>query len=168
MVLWLRKVDKFATKIVHTIIQLLAMVFAIVGLIAVFDFHNAFKIPNMYSLHSWLGISTAVLYCCQWLSGLLAYLLPTLSDENRVKYLSVHQYFGIGTIVLAIASSLLGMTEKLLFSIMKTYKNLPSEGILANILGITLILFGGLIVHLVTKASYKRQPENAPTYSRIK
>lgn len=35
------------------------------GIVAVFDFHNHNKIPNMYSLHSWCGMLTFVLFCVQ-------------------------------------------------------------------------------------------------------
>ena len=46
-------------------IQMLAFIVAVFGLKAVFDFHNHNNIPNMYSLHSWLGISVAVLFTLQ-------------------------------------------------------------------------------------------------------
>ena len=36
-----------------------------VGFAAVFDFHRAAKIPDMYSLHSWCGMATLVLFCVQ-------------------------------------------------------------------------------------------------------
>jgi len=57
--------NKFLVKLVHFGLQLGGMITAGFGLKAVFDFHNAQNIPNMYSLHSWLGISTVVLFACQ-------------------------------------------------------------------------------------------------------
>lgn len=54
-------------KILHMVILLGAFILAIIGLVAVFDFHNNVKnpIPNMYSLHSWIGLSTIILFACQ-------------------------------------------------------------------------------------------------------
>lgn len=40
----------------------------------------------------------------------------------------------------------------------KDYKNFPSEGLFGNVLGILCIVFGVLVVYLVTQPEYKRQP----------
>lgn len=57
--------DKLPWKILHACLLLLALIFTIVGLCAVFDYHNANKIPNLYSLHSWVGILTSALFAAQ-------------------------------------------------------------------------------------------------------
>lgn len=58
--------------------QLLAFIFMVIALRAVFDSHNYNRnaktlelepIPNMYSIHSWIGITVITLYCCQVIIG---------------------------------------------------------------------------------------------------
>ena len=57
-----RHENKFLVKLVHFGLQLLAFAIAIWGLKAVFDFHNHNNIPNLYSLHSWCGLTTVILF----------------------------------------------------------------------------------------------------------
>ncbi|XP_058510677.1 transmembrane ascorbate-dependent reductase CYB561 [Solea solea] len=145
-------------KILHGIIHLLALIISIVGFVAVFDFHKAAKIPDMYSLHSWCGMITMVLFCLQWVMGLLFFLFPVASSQLRAVYLPVHVFCGLLLLVMAVGSSLLGITEKLLFSIMPTYSLFPAEGVLANVLGIVLVCFGAVLGYLITKDDYRRPP----------
>ena len=60
-----RTQDKFKVKLIHGAIHSGAIIFAILGLITVFDFHNVNHIPNLYSLHSWIGLATVILFACQ-------------------------------------------------------------------------------------------------------
>ena len=55
------------TKIIHAILGPVALIFAILGLHTVFRFHNEFTppIPNMYSIHSWLGMATVIYFVAQ-------------------------------------------------------------------------------------------------------
>lgn len=57
--------DKRPWKLLHGALMLLALVLAVLGLCAVFDFHNASGTPNLYSLHSWVGVATAALFAAQ-------------------------------------------------------------------------------------------------------
>jgi cytochrome b-561 len=62
-----RNQKKRSVKILHAMLHAFALIFSSVGLKAVFDSHNLpeKKIPNMYSLHSWIGISTIALFGMQ-------------------------------------------------------------------------------------------------------
>ncbi|XP_037649045.1 cytochrome b561 isoform X2 [Sebastes umbrosus] len=154
-----RNEAKRNVKILHGVIHLLVLIISIIGVVAVFDNHRASKIPDMYSLHSWCGMATLVLFCVQWVMGLLFFLFPVASSWLRASYLPVHAFCGLALLVMAIGSSLLGITEKLLFSIMPTYSLFVSEGVLANILGLLLVCFGVLLGYLITREEYRRPPQ---------
>jgi cytochrome b-561 len=59
--------DRNTRKGIHLGIQTAAFLLAVVGVRAVFKFHNEHSPPiaNMYSLHSWLGIAVMVLWALQ-------------------------------------------------------------------------------------------------------
>lgn len=58
---------KLYVKILHGSLLFFSIIFMAVGLKAVFDSHNLANPPvsNMYSLHSWLGLATIILFICQ-------------------------------------------------------------------------------------------------------
>lgn len=59
--------NKLTAKILHTLLYLMAVPCIVVGTITVFDSHNLRvpPIPNLYSLHSWLGVTTIGLFALQ-------------------------------------------------------------------------------------------------------
>uniref|UniRef100_A0ACB8EU75 Uncharacterized protein n=1 Tax=Sphaerodactylus townsendi TaxID=933632 RepID=A0ACB8EU75_9SAUR len=63
-----RNESKRSTKILHGLLHALALVIALVGLIAVFEYHKKKSFPNMYSLHSWCGIAAFSFYVLQELN----------------------------------------------------------------------------------------------------
>uniref|UniRef100_A0A3B3U6X7 Transmembrane ascorbate-dependent reductase CYB561 n=1 Tax=Poecilia latipinna TaxID=48699 RepID=A0A3B3U6X7_9TELE len=68
--------------------------------------------------------------------------------------LPIHVFCGLTLLVMAIGTSLLGITEKLL----DTYSLFAPEGVLANMLGILLLFYGVLLVYLITREEYRRPP----------
>lgn len=52
-------------KIIHLTLHFIALVSGIFGVYAVFKFHDELKVPHMYTLHSWIGMSTIVLFGLQ-------------------------------------------------------------------------------------------------------
>lgn len=57
--------NRKAQKLIHLILHLIALVTGILGVYAVFKFHNELNIPHMYTLHSWIGLSTICLFGLQ-------------------------------------------------------------------------------------------------------
>ncbi|XP_053555756.1 transmembrane ascorbate-dependent reductase CYB561 [Bombina bombina] len=153
-----RHETKRATKILHAVLHVLALFISLVGIIAVFQFHKKKKIADLYSLHSWCGIATFTVYIFQWIAGFILFLVPGVGLTYRSQYKSIHVFFGLALLICSIATSLLGITEKLLFSIPDQYSMLPSEGALANSLGLMLVAFGLVIGYIVTRDEWKRQP----------
>ncbi|XP_013781804.1 cytochrome b reductase 1-like [Limulus polyphemus] len=154
----LRNERKEILKLVHAGIHTVVFIFTVVSLKAVFDSHNlAVKpIPNMFSLHSWLGLAAVVLFSLQFVCGFVSYLFPGLALYWRALYLPFHVYFGVLIYILGLASTLTGITEKLIFN--KNYKDLPEAAVLGNILGMALVCHGILVVYLVTAPQFIRQP----------
>lgn len=56
---------KLIVKVAHGFIHAGVAVCIVVGLVAVFKFHNAYDLPNLYSLHSWIGLATVVMFGMQ-------------------------------------------------------------------------------------------------------
>uniref|UniRef100_A0A2M4ADQ3 Putative cytochrome n=1 Tax=Anopheles triannulatus TaxID=58253 RepID=A0A2M4ADQ3_9DIPT len=155
-----RYARKKALKITHATIHGAAFVFTVIALVAVFDSHNLARpapIPNMYTLHSWVGLSAVLLFSLQYVFGFVSYLFPGVREQLRASYMPVHVFFGIAGFIMAIAAALLGLLEKAIFSL-PNYSALPAQAILINAIGLMYILYGGLVVFLVTERQYKRHP----------
>ncbi|XP_051165143.1 transmembrane ascorbate-dependent reductase CYB561-like isoform X1 [Leptopilina boulardi] len=158
-----RNVRKRRLKLIHGGIMLFVLIMTIIGLVAVFSFHNKMNIPNLYSLHSWVGLSAVILFAGQWIAGCVSFLYPGIQITLRAAYMPIHVYFGTAGFIASVASCLLGLTEKILFvdfgkeSALK-YQNLPPEGVLVNVIGLLFVIFGSLTVYLSSQERYKRLP----------
>ncbi|XP_048753877.1 transmembrane ascorbate-dependent reductase CYB561-like [Ostrea edulis] len=158
-----RNVKKTYLKAIHGIIQAVVLILSGVGLKAVFDSHNLNHppIPNLYSLHSWLGIVTVILFGLQWMSGLISFVFPMLSMGARQMYMPHHIFWGLAILCLAGASALTGITEKALFTDFYSpfkYSGFATETYIINFLGLTIACLVALVVYVVTRPEYKRQP----------
>ncbi|XP_005988043.1 lysosomal membrane ascorbate-dependent ferrireductase CYB561A3 [Latimeria chalumnae] len=153
--------SKLLWKVVHAGMTLAAFSLAVVGLVAVFTFHNKQKIPNLYSLHSWVGISTVILFACQWLMGFLSFLLPCTPAWFRQLYKHLHVFSGTAIFIMAIVSAVAGINEKLLFNLntpntTTPYSHFPPEALFANFLGILIIAFGLVVLWLLSREAWQR------------
>lgn len=106
-------------KWAHAATHFVVLLLVIIGLVAVFDSHNLAKpnpIPNLYSLHSWIGLTAVILFGFQWVAGFVSFLLPVLTEPFKQLYMPVHIYFGLMGYLFAAGAVLLGLSEKAIFS----------------------------------------------------
>jgi len=148
-------------KIVHAVIMISVFILTVIALIAVFDFHNLKSIPNMYSVHSWMGLLTVILFSFQWLAGFLIFLKPGLKAHLRGSYLDIHVFFGLMIFVSACATAFTGFTEKTLFGLFFginkiKYGKYDPEFLIANCTVYSIFIFGALVVYLAVNPKFKR------------
>ncbi|XP_051564107.1 plasma membrane ascorbate-dependent reductase CYBRD1 isoform X1 [Myxocyprinus asiaticus] len=157
---WTWKCSKQMMKFIHAGLNILAFILAVISVVAVFDFHNAKNIPNMYSLHSWVGLAVVILYPVQIVMGVTVYLIPVTSMYIRAALMPLHIYSGLFIFTSVIATALMGITEKLIFTLKDPgYKDSPPEAILVNVLGLLIATFGALVLWIATRPSWKRPRE---------
>lgn len=145
-------------KLCHAATMIVVFVLMVIALKAAFDSHdfkkdkegNPAPIPNMYTLHSWVGLTAAILFGAQWLSGLLVFLFPIAGAKIRANLLPFHQYYGSAIFGLVIMASLMGILEKSIWSI-GDYNTKSGEGILVNVMGMMILFFAMGVTFLLTK-----------------
>lgn len=78
----LRYARKKNLKLAHAGGFVCVMILIILGLVAVFDSHNYAKppIPNLYSLHSWIGLASVILFGLQVIQK--NYILLLVYENN--------------------------------------------------------------------------------------
>ncbi|KAM6546757.1 hypothetical protein CsatB_027493 [Cannabis sativa] len=124
-------------KIIHMILHIIAIVMGIIGLCAVFRYHNMINLGDMYSLHSWIGLTTFILYCLQWLVGFLVFMVGR-SSVTKERMIGWHMVAGRALLFMSICAALTGLMEKAQFLGLK-YQH---EARLVNFLGLSILLFG--------------------------
>lgn len=161
---------KKIVKIIHAALQIITIIMVGVSLKAVFDSHDLRPnpIPNMYSLHSWLGITTVGLFGLQLLLGFGIFLWPGGPIWLRKSYMSQHVFWGIVIFVLGAATAFTGITEKAIFSVKKPpYSQLPPEAYVLNFYGYSIFVFSVIIVFIATKSEWKRPPDPVITTNAV-
>ncbi|XP_031347374.1 cytochrome b reductase 1-like isoform X3 [Photinus pyralis] len=131
-------------KLLHTVFHALAIPCVAIGFIAVLEYHKYRNIPNFYSLHSWLGFVTMGLFAIQFVVGFFSFLIllccQSATSAFRAALVPIHASFGLTTFMLAIATCLTGLTEKV-FTMPGGFggSKLPNDIIVVNVLGMSLV-----------------------------
>uniref|UniRef100_A0A4W6CEW0 Lysosomal membrane ascorbate-dependent ferrireductase CYB561A3 n=1 Tax=Lates calcarifer TaxID=8187 RepID=A0A4W6CEW0_LATCA len=134
------KQKKHPWKLVHAGLMLLALLLSILGLCAVFDFHKHFNLPDLYSLHSWVGICTVAMF---WILGLAGFLVPCSPLWFRNTLKPVHIWLGKAILILSLISLL-------------NYPIGDKHTKFANSLGILIVAFGLVVFGILSKNKWQR------------
>ncbi|KDP38167.1 hypothetical protein JCGZ_04810 [Jatropha curcas] len=136
-------------KLIHLVFHLAAICLGIVGIAAVFKFHDMIKAEDVYSLHSWIGITTICLFGLQWLFGLFTFIIPQ-PDVTKKMMLPWHICGGRALLYMAVCAALTGIMEKSTF----LEQQHTHENRLMNFTGLFILLFGIFVDISVTLARY--------------
>ncbi|KAF5761991.1 putative ascorbate ferrireductase (transmembrane) [Helianthus annuus] len=139
-----------ALKLIHLVLHLLALFAGILGICAVFKFHNELKIAHAYTLHSWTGLSTICLFGLQLLLGFVTFLFPGAKSGTRARFAPWHIFTGVVVFFMAIVTAETGLMEVFMFQ--KLYRG--QEALVVNFIGLLVLVFWisvGLIVVLPSK-----------------
>ncbi|CAF1481060.1 unnamed protein product [Adineta steineri] len=157
-----RDVQKIYIKILHASLLLISLILTSIGLKAVFDSHNRASPPqeNLNSLHSWIGLTTVVLFGLQWICGFVAFLFPKLSENIRKAYMPSHKFWGKFIFIFGVSAVLMGITEYGIFNQLFDDKKLRNQRNMINIFGFFIVVFAVIIVYLVDNDDFQRPPDN--------
>ncbi|XP_037496396.1 transmembrane ascorbate ferrireductase 1 [Jatropha curcas] len=136
-------------KLIHLVLHAVALILGIIGIYTAFKFHNESSIANLYSLHSWLGITIISLYGIQWIYGFIIFFYPGGSTGLRSESLPWHVVFGVLVYILAVANAAIGFLEKLTFLESSGLAKYGSEALLVNFTAVLTIFYGAFVIFTV-------------------
>jgi hypothetical protein len=164
-------------KVIHAIIHAAAIICTITGLSAVVTFnnytnHNEYGayFSNLYSIHSFMGLSAIVLYFSNFILGFMHFLLPGVSIELRKAFRPNHVFFGAMTLFVSAMAVQSGIAEEASscyyevtsaeWNPAKHYHRLPDGCKLSNGIGIMVLLAVLFCAYALLGPS--RDPSTAP------
>ncbi|CAM8951351.1 unnamed protein product [Rhodiola kirilowii] len=124
-------------KVFHLILLFIALVFGILGIYAVFKFHDERGEPHMVTLHSWIGISTICLFGLQWLFSFFAFFSPGTQMSTRANLAPWHMFLGTAIFFMIIVTAEMGLVQR--FIILGLGRS--QEALIVNFTGLLILLF---------------------------
>lgn len=112
------KFGKPTNKLLHIFFHSGAVICFSVGLYAVFTGNNNIDknsshtfYPNLYSIHSWIGIGLISLYCLNFILSILIFVWNIFGDRGKSLFFEYHISMGIILIVISGIVSLSGLAD---------------------------------------------------------
>ncbi|KAI6685989.1 hypothetical protein NL676_031902 [Syzygium grande] len=137
-------------KFMHMLLHLIAFALGVVGICAVFKYHNMQQVEDMNSLHSWIGIGTISLFGCQWLVGFFTYMIGGASTSTKMRIMPWHITGGRVILFMAVCSALTGLMQKATFLKLQHER----EARFLNFTAVFILLFGVFVDLSVSLAHY--------------
>ncbi|XP_020239879.1 probable ascorbate-specific transmembrane electron transporter 1 [Cajanus cajan] len=126
-----------SVKVVHLLLHFIALVAGILGIVAVFISKNKAGLPDMYTLHSWLGMSAICLFGLQYILGFFAFFFPGAEKSTRTSLLPWHKFMGMVIFLLAVSTAEMGLVQY--FQDFGLFRS--QEALILNSTGLLLFLF---------------------------
>ncbi|GJQ85368.1 hypothetical protein Trydic_g10142 [Trypoxylus dichotomus] len=152
-----RNFPKKILKLVHMSLNLIAFIFAVIGLHTAFYMRNSFGGTHLYSLHSWIGFLTVILFAAQFVFGFVTYLFPGLPLRIRAIFMPIHTGCGKAIFLMALIAICTGLMTRV-NTVISNYSDLPAEAYLVNFITLFVVVFSALVLYLVNAPEYKRIP----------
>ena len=154
--------DHSIQKLIHLILQTLALVSSTVGLWMIITFHDIHKIDNFYTIHAILGVATYALFCAQYLGGLFTFVvswwIPSIPKEVRASAMPYHRFVGVLLLFMCWGAMLSGLMDRQRIGVPKPPPNFSPQMNVANTAGMGIVLSGAVILyHLSAVAKEKEQ-----------
>ena len=125
-----------AQKMVHMLVHLVAFILGVFGIYAAFKFHNVAVVPDLLSLHSWIGIGAISLFALQWLIGFAVFWMPGTHEHTRAAAAPVHVAGGLVIFLLAVCAAQTGLVQK------SASATPGTEARLINVTGLFIVFYG--------------------------
>ncbi|UJR20045.1 hypothetical protein I4U23_023179 [Adineta vaga] len=155
-----RTLPKLIVKIGHAVFLIVSLICGLVGFFAILRSKNVGKRPHFMTYHSWLGLTTLILFALQWLCGFICFLVPQLSLDIRRLYMPSHRLCGKIIFVSAVIAILTGLSEHGMGSSFFTDNDAQRKRrLIMNFFGVFTSLFCVTVIYLLSKPEYQRPPD---------
>jgi len=99
-------------KGVHLFLHTCAFACSATAVYLIWQFHGALKLPNLYSVHSVVGMAAIVMFGLQWCAGVIGFVFPMTPGWMRFMALPIHKFLGIAVFVAVTVACALGAMDR--------------------------------------------------------
>ncbi|PAV80065.1 hypothetical protein WR25_04898 [Diploscapter pachys] len=163
-----RNERKKFTKTLHVVLHTMVLIFMVLALKAVFDNHNLNRdeegkpspIVNMYSVHSWVGMTVVVLFWANYIVGFISFYFPGLPVPMRQLIMPFHQLAGLLIFMFASVAVGMGIAERAAWknSCWTQHGEMCGKQLVSNFVGVFSFLYTICVLLLVANPRWRRQP----------